>query len=91
MAYKKKEPRLLADGTIARVNMIVYDTKSGKIGQIVKIKLSTNNKMFVGKIKDGWRDLIFGPDTYWGFVFIDSRKATPEEKKQYWKKLVDNT
>lgn len=81
----------MSDGNIARVGMIVVTTtrcnSSTKIGKI--IRTNCNNPSFVViETIQGWKDKNYGSNSYWNCELSITRKATFEEKKQYWAELA---
>lgn len=91
---QKREPKIMSDGNIARVNMIVVTTDTDEI-IIGKIKLTNdpfNLERIILETPLGWEEPRFGSSRYWGAELLEMRKATTEEKKQYWqnKKMFIN-
>jgi hypothetical protein len=80
MAYKKKQPKVMSDGNIARVGMIVVHSSFIGITRITKLYDTRCNTHIELEFH-----CPFFPPNGWTTDEIHIRKATPEEKKQYWK------
>lgn len=86
MAYQKKQPKIMSDGNIARVGMIVVFINPGcnmrrNIARITK--LYSKNTGEISAIETD------ATNKYtWTCREKHIRKATLEEKKQYWAELA---
>ena len=93
MTYQKKQPKIMSDGNIARVGMIVVSTTDcpksiyPRIGKIIRTKCYDTNIVVIEAI-DGWTDDNYGNKEYWNCELATTRKAILEEKKQYWAELA---
>ena len=94
MAYQKKQPKIMSDGNIARVGMIVVTTTDchtsihPRIGKIIFTRENCCTNLVIIETIDGWPDPRYGMNTFWNCILQDTRKATLEEKKQYWAELA---
>jgi hypothetical protein len=72
--------KILSDGTVAKVGMLVYEDYLKEIHRIEKVK----GKFYSIEIDKPSQIL---PGTNWTTEETCLRKATPEERKQYYKLL----
>lgn len=86
MAYQKKQPKIMSDGTIARVGMIVvFLNPAGSMRRNIAriIKLYSKKSGEINSIETD------ATSRYtWTCREIHIRKATLKEKKQYWAELA---
>ena len=87
-----KTIKLLADGTIAKVGMIVYHS-SGYIGKIVLIRTGSiykiGNSIYTHRLRSGEIRMEIA-DKSFSVIPSNMRKATKEERKQYYKQFYSN-
>lgn len=78
MTYQKKQPKIMSDGNIAHVGMIIFHKIYKKSFRIIR----TNPDIII--VADfGWYNEQLNMFNCWICCNENIRKATPEEKKQY--------
>lgn len=83
MAYQKKQPKIMSDGNIALVGMIIFHKTYKKSFRIIR-----TNPNIIMVADFGWYNKQLNLFNCWVCCEINIRKATFEEKKQYWAELA---